>query len=131
MINSEVLTAAGILCKLRNYLPTWVLKQVYYGIAYPHLQYAITNWGKAPTTYKNRVQVQHNRSMKLVSENQKHKTKLLPSYNKLSIMKIIQTYEPDVLKFEYKLFGVEFSTLNLKFYLGVELSTQLFLPRSR
>ena len=47
-----VLTTVGILSKLPNSFPTRVLKQVYVGIAYPHLQYAFTSWGKTPATCK-------------------------------------------------------------------------------
>ena len=46
----EVLTTVGILSKLPNSFPTR-FKQVLVGIAYPHLQYAFTSWGKAPATY--------------------------------------------------------------------------------
>ena len=48
----EVLTTVGVLSKLPNFFPTRVSKQVYVGIAYPHLQYAFTSWGKTPATCK-------------------------------------------------------------------------------
>ena len=47
-----MLTTVGILSKLPNFFPTRVLKQVYVGIAYPHLQYAFTSWVKTPATCK-------------------------------------------------------------------------------
>ena len=58
--------------------------------------------GKAPATYKNRVQVQQNRLINLMYKNQKHKTKLLPMFNKLSIIEIDQTHELEMLKFKCK-----------------------------
>ena len=49
----EVLTTVGILSKLTNSFPTYVLKQEHVDIAYPRLSYAFTSWEKAPATYKN------------------------------------------------------------------------------
>ena len=87
----EVLIVDGILFELRNYSLTCVLKQVYFGVVYPHLQYAITRWGKAQPTYENKVEIQQNRLIKLKTKNHKHETKLLSRYNQLSSMKSDQT----------------------------------------
>ena len=38
--------------RLQHYLTPKFLKQVYYSVAYPHVQYAISSWGMAPATYK-------------------------------------------------------------------------------
>ena len=45
--------AEGIMYSLQHYLTPKILKQVHCSIAYPHLQYATTSWGKAPATYIN------------------------------------------------------------------------------
>ena len=60
--------AGGIIYRQLHYLTPKLLKQVYYSIAYPHLQYAITSWGKAPQTYINKAQVQQNRLIRILSK---------------------------------------------------------------
>ena len=67
--------------RLQHYLTPKLLKQVYYSIAYPHLQYAITSWGKAPVTYINRAQVQQNRLIRILSKTYKQKEKLSSLYS--------------------------------------------------
>ena len=59
-VSKKLSIAGGIMYRLQHYLTSKLLKQVYYSIAYPHLQYAITSWGKAPETYINKAQVQQN-----------------------------------------------------------------------
>ena len=60
-VSKKLSRAGGIMYRLQHYLTPKLLKQVYYSIAYPHLQYVITSWGKAPVTYINKAQVQQNR----------------------------------------------------------------------
>ena len=39
-------SAKGILCKLRHYASTSILKNVYFSLLYPYLQYSVMTWGK-------------------------------------------------------------------------------------
>ena len=59
-VTKKLSIAGGIMYRLQHYLTPKLLKQVYYSIAYPHLQFAITSWGKASVTYINEAQVQQN-----------------------------------------------------------------------
>ena len=52
-----MLTTVGVLSKLSNSFSTRVSKQVYVGIAYPHVQIAFTSREKAPATYKSNKKV--------------------------------------------------------------------------
>ena len=57
-VSKKLSIAGGIMYRQQHYLTPKLLKQVYYSIAYPYLQYAITSWGKALVTYINKAQVQ-------------------------------------------------------------------------
>ena len=51
-INSRISKNTGIIYKLRHYLNLKMLKQIYYSLIYPYLNYAILSWGN---TYKTRL----------------------------------------------------------------------------
>ena len=51
-ICSRVSRGIGIFSKLRQYLSSTQLKQLYYNIIYPRISYAITAWG---STYKSNL----------------------------------------------------------------------------
>ena len=38
----------GVLAKMRHFVPSDVLKQLYHAFVSPHLSYAVINWGNAP-----------------------------------------------------------------------------------
>ena len=88
--------------RLQHCLTPKLLKQVYYSIAYPHLQYAVISWGKAPVTYINKAQVQQNRLIRILSKTYKQKVKLSSLYSKLNILKIEDIYNLETLKFMSK-----------------------------
>ena len=72
--------------RLQHYLTPKLLKLVYYIIAYPYVQYAITSWGKAPETYINKAQFQQNRLIRILSKTYKQRVKLSSLYSKLNIL---------------------------------------------
>ena len=56
-INNKISKNIGIINKLRYYLDLHVLKQLYYSLIYPYLQYGITSWGNA---YKSKLKKSYN-----------------------------------------------------------------------
>ena len=87
-VSKKLSIAGGIIYKLQHCLTPKLIKQVYYNIAYPHLQCAITSWGKAPKTYIHKAQVQQNRLIRILSKTYKQKIKLSSLYSKLNISKL-------------------------------------------
>ena len=53
--------------RLQHYLTSKLLEQVYYNIASPYLQCAITSWEKALAIYINKAQIQQNQITEFVS----------------------------------------------------------------
>ena len=101
-VAEKLCMARGILCKLRHCAPQAVLKSIYYSIAYPYIQYGITSWGNAASKYLQKVQVQQNYILKIVTNTLFFKTKSLPLYSQLKLLKVHNVYSLEVLKFVYK-----------------------------
>ena len=84
----KLCNAAGILNKLKYYVPQNVLVQTYYGITYSHLKYAITGWGNSSQTLLGKLQITQNRIIKVLSQVNTKKVRLRPLYNKLNLLKL-------------------------------------------
>lgn len=49
-VNNKFAKNVGIISKLRRYLDLHVLKQSYYTLIYPYLNYVLASWGAAHKT---------------------------------------------------------------------------------
>ena len=47
-VNMKISKGIGVLAKMRHFVPSDVLKQLYHAFVSPHLSYAVINWGNAP-----------------------------------------------------------------------------------
>ena len=45
MVAKKLSVAAGVINKIKHYIPHAMLKSIYYSIAYPPLIYCVTIWG--------------------------------------------------------------------------------------
>ena len=79
-----------------------MLRSVYFGIVYSHLQYGITSWGKAAAKYTDRIRVQQNYIGKIMTSSSFLKVKLSPIYQHLNFLNLNSIYHLEVLKFVYK-----------------------------
>ena len=68
MIAKKLSIAVGVMYKLKHYIPNYLLKTIYYSIAYPHITYSITTWGSATNKYIKKIQVQQNRIVRILSK---------------------------------------------------------------
>ena len=102
MHSKKLTTARGIISKLRHYASPSILRKVYFSIAYSHLQYGITKWGNSAATYVNKIQVQQNCIVKIITKTSFFKTKLSPLYDELKLLKLHNIYKLEVSKLMYK-----------------------------
>ena len=65
-IVKKLITARDIISKLRHYAPPSILRNVYFSIAFSHLQYGITTWGNSAAKYVNKIQAQQNCIVKTI-----------------------------------------------------------------
>ena len=113
-------TAKGILSKLRHHAPQSVLLNVYYSIVYLYLYYGVTSWGSAAAKYTHRIQIKQNYIVKVITKLPFVKTKIAPLYDQLDLLRLIEIYKLEVLKFMF--------SLKKKFFQNVLTITILF-PR--
>ena len=73
--------ANGIWCKLRHYASRSILKNVYFNLVYPYLQYSVMTWGNTTAECLNKIQTQQYYLIKIVSNVPLIKTKLSHEHN--------------------------------------------------
>ena len=120
--------AKGVICKLRHYIPNTVLRSVYFGIVYSHLQYGITSWGKAAAKYTDRIRVQQKYIVKIMTSSSFLRVKLSPIYQQLIFLNLNSIYHLEVLKFVYKFRS---KTLPRAFHNYFSLSSETLLRNIR
>lgn len=101
-IVTKLSSATGVIYKLKDYVPMKQLISVYHSIVGSHLQYGIVNWGNAAAIHLNKLLVAQNRTIRAITNRNKIKTKLLPLYDKLGLLRIDSLYKLEVTKFMYK-----------------------------
>ena len=62
----------------------YILRNVYFGIVSSHLQYGITAWGNAAAKFIDKLQIQQNYIIKIMTGSSFFQTKLFPIYYELS-----------------------------------------------
>ena len=101
-IVKKLTTARGNIIKLRHNAPPSILRNVYFSIAYSHLQYGITTRGNSAAKYVNKIQVQQNYIVKTITKTSFFKTKLSPLYDELKLLKLNNIYKLEVSKLMHK-----------------------------
>ena len=90
--------ARGIISKLRHFALLSVLQNVYFSIVYSHLQYGISIWGHSTAKYINKIQVQQNHIVKIITKSSFIRTKLNPLYQKPNLLNLSNIYKSEILK---------------------------------
>lgn len=65
-VTLKISRAIGILFKLKNYVNTNILKNVYFALVYSHLNYGILSWGAANLTTLYPMQIKQNYFLKVM-----------------------------------------------------------------
>ena len=65
-ITQKISSAIGVMYRLKNYVNSKILRDVYYAIAFSHLNYGITSWGSAPPTNLDELQRKQNHCIRIV-----------------------------------------------------------------
>ena len=91
----KMCNAKGILCKLRHYASTSILKNVYFSLVYPYLQYSVMTWRNTTAKCFNKIQIQQNYLIKIISNAPLIKTKLSPLYEQLHLLNLNNIYQLD------------------------------------
>ena len=97
-VSKKVAKANGVICRLKNVLPSHILKTIYSSLILPYLTYGIIVWGSV----SDRLFKLQKRSVRLIS-NAKYNAHTDPLFKKLSFLKLSDIYLLQHYKFIYKL----------------------------
>ena len=94
---SKIARSVGILNKLQFILPPPTLLLLYYFFIHPHLLFGLPICGSSCPTYLAKLQQLQNKAIPIIS-NSFVKTPITPQFYKLSVLKIHQLYEFEIVK---------------------------------
>ena len=100
---SNLSRSAGIFSKLRYYLNTKTLIEMYHALFNSHLQYAILCWGSTTSTNLNRLQIIQNRVIRNMTRSPRF-FRLDNHFLNLRILKVHDLYNLEVAKFMHSHF---------------------------
>ena len=100
-VNNKLAKNVGIINKLRHYLDFHMLKQLYYTLIYPYLNYGLASWGAAYKTRLNKICTKQNKCIRSMffAHDREH---VNPYYNLLEILKFENIYRLKVSLFTHK-----------------------------
>ena len=101
-VQSKIAKNLGILKKLRYYTDLNILKQLYYTLIYPYLNYGLMSWGNTYTTVLNKLRSCQNACIKSIffAHMRENAT---PYYNILNILKLDNMFKLKIGIFTYKI----------------------------
>ena len=87
MSNSKLAKNIGIINKLRYYVDLKTLKQLYYSLIYPYINYGLMSWGNTYTSKLTKLRSSQNKCTRSIFFARK-KENITPYYNLLGILKL-------------------------------------------
>ena len=88
----------GLLAKIRHFVPSSILRSLYYSFINPYIDYNLLNWGMAAITNLNTVNQKIKKAVRIISfKNNDHPTD--PLFKELEILPLDKSIE---LKFYFQ-----------------------------
>ena len=106
-ISKKISRSIGVMYKLREFMNTKMLKNIYYSLIYSHLVYAIQVWGSACDTELNKILILQKKAVRMITNNDHYPLvpgPLIPSnpiFSELEILKVKDIFKLYVTKFIY------------------------------
>ena len=106
-LEKKLSRSVGILAKVKPFLNSKTLLQLYYAIFHSHLKYGILAWSSTYKTFFKKLSILQNKSVKIIGGGSYY-DRATPFYAKLDILKLA-----DLVKFEKALFVFKFKMKTL------------------
>ena len=84
-LESKLSRSVGIIARLKYFLPSSALINLYFALIYSHLLYGLPVWASTCKTYLSKIRVLQNKAISIISEIP-HKERVSPYYYKLQIL---------------------------------------------
>ena len=92
----------GILAKIRHYVPSQVLRSLYFTFINSHTDYNLLNWGTAPKSNLDKISSKLRKAIRIINFKQ-YDEPATPLFKKLSILPLEDTIELKRANFMWKL----------------------------
>ena len=93
-LRKKYLDPIGVLCKLKPYVNSKILLNVYYAIVYPFLLYGIIIWGNSSDTLLSSIHIIQKRFVRLATNNPIGSwTCTQPLFHKLNVLTVFDIYK--------------------------------------
>ena len=100
-LSKKLSRAVGILAKVKPFLNTPALRQLYFALFHSHLQYGLLTWSSTFKSYLKKISVLQNKAVKIVGGG-KWMEKATPFYSHLKILKLVDLIDFETAKFMHK-----------------------------
>ena len=107
IISKKVSRGVGIICKLKQYMYTKSIRNIYYSLVYSHLAYGIQAWGSACNTELDKLLILQKKAVRIMTNNNMFHTVLCPLVSadplfiELEILKVQDMFKLELGKFVY------------------------------
>ena len=122
-MNNKLAKNTGIINKLRYYVDLKMLKQLYFALIYPYINYGLMSWGNAYTSKLKKLKSCQNKCFRTIFLAGKREN-ATPYYSLLGILKLDSVFKLKLALFTYKV-------LNEKAKLPIIFSDTITLASSR
>ena len=105
--SKKISRSIGIMYKLREFMNTKMLKDIYYSLIYSNIVYAIQVWGSAGITELKKILILQKKAVRMMTNNDQYPLTpgpLIPSnpiFKELGILKISDIFKLQISKFIY------------------------------
>ena len=101
-VNLKLSKGIGLLGKIRHYVPSSILRSLYYSFINPYIDYNLLNWGMAAPTNLNSINLKIKKAVRIISfKNSDHHTD--PLFKELEILPLDKSIELKNAKFMWRL----------------------------
>ena len=101
-IESKIASACWMLSKIKSYINEDILRNIYFGLVYPHLFYCISCWGAVSSSTTNKLFLLQKRAIRMVAK----APRLSPSsplFKDLKLLKLEDIYKLRVVTIMFKI----------------------------
>ena len=103
-INLKLSKGTGLLAKIRHFVPSDVLRSLYFSFTNPYVDYNLLNWGMAPLTNLDLVNKKIKKTVRIISFKDSD-TSCTPLYQNLNILPLLKSIELRQSQYMWKLYN--------------------------
>ena len=92
LVSNKISKNLGILYKLSNFVPHYVLRNIYYSLIYPYLTYCNLVWGGAASVHLNKLLLLQKRAVRIIT-NSEFLESTNPLFVRIKILKIADVHK--------------------------------------